>query len=59
MALSPAEVAGLYRSGLSVCQIMQLHGLRAAPDATIRKGGISGGLQWCLIHRRHEELKAA
>lgn len=54
MALSPAEAAALYKSGLSACQVAEAHKLtRAGAETAIRKGGL-GGLQWCPLHRKLE-----
>ena len=59
MSLTPEEAASLYRSGLSACQIAQMHKLtRNGVESRIRAGGL-GGLQWCPIHCTHEELQLA
>jgi hypothetical protein len=56
MALSPADAAALYRSGLSACQIAQANKLtKAGAQAAIRKGGRSG-LGWCPLCRKLEEV---
>jgi hypothetical protein len=57
--LTPAEAADLYRQGWSACEIAQVHGItRAGAEARIRAAGL-GGLQWCPVHRIHEELRQA
>jgi hypothetical protein len=56
MALSPADAAVLYISGLSACQIAQANKLTpAGAAAAIRKGG-RNGLGWCPLCRRLEEV---
>lgn len=56
MALSPADAAEMYRSGMSACEIAEQAKLTpAGAAAAIRKGGLSG-LGWCKIHRRLEEV---
>ena len=56
MALSPADAAALYRSGLSACQIAQANNLTpAGAQAAIRRGGLNG-LGWCPLCRRLEEV---
>lgn len=56
MALSPADAASLYRSGLSACQVAEQNKLtRSGAETIIRKGGVYG-LQWCKIHCELEEL---
>ena len=56
MALSPADAAALYQSGLSACQIAADSKLtKAGAQAAIRKGG-RGGLGWCPLCRRLEEV---
>lgn len=56
--LDPAEAARLYRDKRhSACQIAADHGLtRAGAEEKIRRGGVTGGLTWCPLHRIHEEL---
>jgi len=55
--LTPAEAADLYRSGQSACEIAAAHGItRQGAETRIRAGGL-GGVQWCRIHRAHEELR--
>lgn len=58
-ALDPAEAARLYRDEQhSPCQIAADHGLTSAGTARkIRDGGVTGGLAWCPVHRRHEQLE--
>ena len=59
MRLTPAEAADLYREGMSACQIATAHRItRQGAEARIRAGGL-GGVQWCPIHRAHEELRLA
>ena len=59
MKLTPAEAAALYRSGWSACEIANAYGItRAGAEARIRAAGL-GGLQWCPVHRVHEELRQA
>jgi hypothetical protein len=56
MALTPADAAALYRSGLSACQIAADSKLtKAGAQAAIRKGG-RNGLGWCPLCRRLEEV---
>ena len=56
MSLSPADAAALYRKGMSACEIAVAHRItRQGAEARIRAGGL-GGVQWCAIHRTHEEL---
>jgi hypothetical protein len=56
MALSPADAAALYRSGLSACQIAAERKLTpAGAAAAIRRGG-RNGLGWCPLCRRMEEV---
>jgi len=55
--LTPAAAAGLYRGGMSACEIAQAYKLtRGGVEARIRAGGL-GGNQWCPIHRTHETLR--
>lgn len=55
--LTPAEAADLYRGGRSACEIAAAHGItRQGAEARIRAGGL-GAVQWCPIHRVHEELR--
>jgi hypothetical protein len=57
--LSPADAADLYRGGMSACKIAQAHGItRQGAEARIRAGGLAG-VQWCPVHRVHEELHMA
>lgn len=57
MALDPAEAAERYRAGESACTIGADHGLtKSGTEDKIRKGGITGGLAWCPVHRKHEAL---
>lgn len=59
MTLTPADAAALYRGGMSACQIAATRGItRQGAEARIRAGGL-GGVQWCPIHRTHEELHQA
>jgi hypothetical protein len=54
--LTTAEAAGLYRSGMSACEIARDYKLtRSGVETRIRAEGLAG-LQWCSIHRIHEEL---
>lgn len=54
--LTAAEAADLYRKGMSACEIATSHGItRQGAEARIRDGGLAG-VQWCRIHRTHEEL---
>ena len=54
--LTPAEAAGLYRGGMSVCEIAHAYKLtRGGVEARIRAGCL-GGNRWCPIHRTHEAL---
>ena len=54
--LTASEAARLYRSGMSVCEIARDYRLtRSGVETRIRDGGLAG-LQWCSIHRIHEEL---
>jgi hypothetical protein len=57
--LTPAAAGDLYRDGASACQIAQAYGLtRSGAEARIRAGGL-GGLAWCRLHRKWEELQLA
>jgi hypothetical protein len=57
VALDPAVAAGRYRGGESACQIAAGAKLtKAGAEGLIRKGGISGGLAWCPLHRVIEVL---
>jgi hypothetical protein len=59
VTLTPAAAAALYREGMSACEIAAAHGItRQGAEARIRAGGLSG-VQWCPIHRTHEELHLA
>jgi hypothetical protein len=55
--LTREEAVRLYVSGLSVCQIRELYPRmkRSGVEARIRAGG-RGGLVWCPVCRRLEEL---
>ncbi len=54
--LTPAVAVGLYRGGMSACEIAQAYKLtRGGVEARIRAGGL-GGNHWCPIHRAHEAL---
>ena len=56
MALTPADAAALYRSGLSACQVAQAAKLtKAGAQTAIRKGGLNG-LGWCPLCRKLEEV---
>jgi hypothetical protein len=56
LSLTPAEAGVLYRNGMSACEIAQLHRItRGGAEARIRGAGLAG-VQWCRIHRTHEEL---
>jgi hypothetical protein len=56
VTLTPAAAADLYRSGMSACEIAAAHRItRQGAEARIRAGGLAG-VQWCPIHRTHEEL---
>jgi hypothetical protein len=55
--LTPAAAADLYRSGQSACEIAADRGItRQGAENRIRAGGLAG-VQWCRIHRAHEELR--
>jgi hypothetical protein len=57
VSLTPAEAADLFRAGMSACQIAAARGItRQGAEARIRAGGL-GGVQWCPVHRAHEELR--
>jgi hypothetical protein len=57
--LTPARAAELYRAGWSACEIAAAAGRNRTADGVARMIGSQGlgGLIWCRLHSRHEDLQ--